>query len=184
MANELTAKNRLYIRKLVYSALFLALAYVLPFVTGQIPQIGAMLCPMHIPVLLCGYVCGWSWGLGVGLIVPLLRSFTLGMPPLFPSAVGMACELAAYGALAGIKYRLLPKKPWGIYASLLIAMIGGRIVWGLVRFLLAGAAHTEFPFAAFVSGAVTSAVPGIIVQIVLVPMLVLVLRRAKLTLNE
>ena len=71
--------NRL--RRLVYSALFLALALLLPFLTGQIPQIGSALNPMHIPVLLCGFVCGWPWGLAVGLIAPLLRHLLFGMPP-------------------------------------------------------------------------------------------------------
>ena len=77
--------------------MFLALAYVMPFLTGQIPQVGSMLCPMHIPVLLCGFFCGAPWGLAVGFVAPLLRSFTLGMPPMFPTAFCMAFELAAYG---------------------------------------------------------------------------------------
>lgn len=102
--------NSLQIRKLTYAALFLALAMVLPFLTGQIPQIGKSLCPMHIPALLCGFLCGWPWGLAVGLIAPLLRSVTFGMPAMFPDAVVMAFELAAYGAVAGILYRLLPKR--------------------------------------------------------------------------
>jgi thiamine transporter ThiT len=86
-------KNREKILKIVFSAMFLALCYVLPFLTGQIPEIGSMLCPMHIPVLLCGFVCGWPWGLVVGITAPLLRSFTLSMPPLFPTAICMAFEL-------------------------------------------------------------------------------------------
>ena len=65
--------NRNKILRLVFAAMFLALAYVMPFLTGQIPEIGSMLCPMHIPVLLCGFICGWPWGLLVGLIAPLLR---------------------------------------------------------------------------------------------------------------
>ena len=87
--------------KNVLSALFLSIALVLPFLTGQIPEIGSMLCPMHIPVLLCGFFCGPVWGLMVGAIAPVLRSFTLGMPPMFPTAFCMAFELAAYGLVAG-----------------------------------------------------------------------------------
>ena len=96
--------------KMILAALFLALAYVMPFLTGQIPEIGAKLCPMHIPVLLCGFICGPFWGLAVGFIAPLLRSLTLGMPPMFPTALCMAFELATYGLICGITYRLLPKK--------------------------------------------------------------------------
>ena len=101
-------QNRL--QKMVLAALFLALAYVLPFLTGQIPEIGSMLCPLHIPVLLCGFICGWPWGLAVGFIAPLFRSLTLGMPPLFPTAVCMAFELATYGAISGLMHKILPKK--------------------------------------------------------------------------
>lgn len=115
--------------KLTYSALYLAIALVLPFLTGQIPQIGSMLCPMHIPALLCGFVCGWPWGLAVGFISPLLRSVLFGMPDMFPTAVAMAFELAAYGAASGLLYRVLPKKIGSIYAALVLSMIAGRLVW-------------------------------------------------------
>ena len=80
-------------RKLVFAALLLALAMVLPFLTGQIPQIGQALCPMHIPVLLCGFVCGPIYAMAVGFIAPLLRFALFGMPPIFPTGVSMAFEL-------------------------------------------------------------------------------------------
>ena len=117
--------------RLTYSALYLAIALVLPFLTGQIPQIGSMLCPMHIPALLCGFVCGWPWGLAVGFIAPLLRSALFGMPTMFPAAVAMAFELAAYGAVAGLLYRVLPKRTGCIYVALIAAMVAGRLVWAL-----------------------------------------------------
>ena len=166
-------KNHLKIQKLVFAAMFAALAYLLPFLTGQIPEIGAMLCPMHIPVLLCGFLCGWQWGAVVGFAVPLFRSVTLGMPPLFPTAFCMAFELACYGAVCGLLYRYLPKKNWAIYASLITAMLVGRIVWGAVMFLCVGMSGGSFGIAAFLGGAVTNAIPGIIAQIVLVPILVM-----------
>ena len=159
-------------RKLVMSALFLALAYTMPFLTGQIPEIGAMLCPMHIPVLLCGFVCGWNWGLAVGMIAPLLRALSLGMPPLFPTAVCMAFELAAYGVTAGLCYQWLPHKKPMIYGALLISMLAGRLVWGASMLLCLGVSGKSFPFSAFVSGAVTNAIPGILLQLILVPVLV------------
>lgn len=164
---------------MVLSALFLAMAFVLPFFTGQIPQIGAMLCPMHIPVLLCGFICGWPWGLCVGLIAPLLRSVTLGMPPLYPTAACMAFELATYGAIAGLLYKMLPKKKGFIYVSLLAAMLTGRLVWGFAMFVCLGISGGSFGFSAFLAGAFTNAIPGIIVQIVLVPVVVMVLEHIK-----
>ncbi|MBR2660115.1 MAG: ECF transporter S component [Clostridia bacterium] len=179
-----TSSNSLQVRRMVYAALCLALALVLPFLTGQIPQIGSALCPMHIPVLLCGFLCGWPWGLAVGFIAPLLRSVVFGMPPMVPGAIAMAFELATYGAVAGFLYRKLPKKlPW-IYASLLIAMIAGRAVWGVARLILAGIQGNGFTFAMFISGAITTAIPGIIVQLILIPAIVYALEKAGLNLNK
>ena len=176
--------SSLQIRKLTYAALFLALAMVLPFITGHIPEIGKSLCPMHIPALLCGFLCGWPWGLAVGFIAPLLRSVVFGMPAMFPGAVAMAFELAVYGGLAGLLYRLLPRKKWSVYVALVAAMLAGRVVWGAVRLILAGLSGTGFTWAMFLAGAVTTAVPGIILQLVLIPVLVLVLERAGLSLNR
>lgn len=164
---------------MILAALFLALAYVLPFLTGQIPEIGAMLCPLHIPVLLCGFICGWPWGLVLGFVAPLFRSITLGMPVLFPTAVCMAFELAAYGFVAGLMHRKLPRKKPYIYCSLLTAMIIGRLVWGAAMFVCMGVSGGSFTFAAFLAGAITNAIPGIIVQIVLIPVLVMILDNPK-----
>ena len=164
---------------MILSALFLALAYVMPFLTGQIPEFGSMLCPLHIPVLLCGFICGWPWGLAVGFIAPLFRSLTLGMPPLFPTAICMAFELAAYGAITGFMHKLLPRKKPYIYVSLLTAMIVGRIVWGISMYTFMGVSGGNFTCAAFIAGAFTNAIPGIIVQIVLIPILVMLLDNPK-----
>ena len=165
--------------KMILAAIFLALAYVMPFLTGQIPEIGSMLCPLHIPVLLCGFICGWPWGLTVGFIAPLFRSLALGMPPFFPTAVCMAFELAAYGAICGLMHKLLPRKKPYIYCSLLAAMILGRIVWGVAMFICMGIKGAGFTFAAFIAGAFTKALPGIILQIVLIPVLVMLLDNPK-----
>ena len=167
--------------KLIISAMFLALAFVLPFLTGQVPQVGAMLLPMHIPVILCGFICGAPWGLVVGATAPLLRSLILGMPPLFPTAISMAFELAGYGFLAGLLYRVLPKKKINIYTSLLISMISGRIVWGIVQFCLLGFDVEKFPLSAFFAGAVVNAIPGIILQILLIPVILLILEKSKIS---
>lgn len=157
--------------------MFLALAFVLPFLTGQVPQIGAMLCPMHIPVLLCGFFCGAPWGLGVGFLAPILRSFVLGMPPMFPKAFCMAFELAAYGLVAGYLHKKLPKSKINVYVSLLSAMIIGRLVWGVVMFGCMGFNPASFGFEAFLAAAVLNAVPGIVLQIVLIPIIVITLEK-------
>ena len=169
--------------RLAYAALFLGIALVLPFLTGQIPQIGSMLCPMHIPVLLCGFLCGWPYGLAVGLVAPLLRFVIFGMPPLYPTAIAMAFELAAYGAVSGLLYRLLPKKAWAVFVALIGAMVAGRVVWGLAQFVLLQLQGQVFSAAMFVAGAITTAIPGIILHLVLIPAIVLALRKAKLVLN-
>ena len=171
-------QNALYIQKLVLSAVCLALCMMLPFLTGQIPEIGSMLCPMHIPVLLCGFLCGPAWAGVVGAIAPLLRFALFGMPPLFPTGVAMCVELAVYGAISGLLYRILPRKPINVYVSLLSAMVLGRVAWGVVRLAISGVTSSAFTWAAFLSGAFTSAVPGIILHLVLIPLIVLALERA------
>lgn len=159
--------------------MFLALAFVMPFLTGQLPQIGSMLCPLHIPVLLCGFFCGATWGLGVGFIAPILRSFTLGMPQMFPTAFCMAFELAAYGVVSGWLHNKLPKKKVSVYVSLLSAMIIGRLVWGVVMFGCMGFDISKFGFSAFLAGAVLNAIPGIILQIIVIPILVITVRNSR-----
>ncbi len=119
------------VKKLTFSAMFLAIAFVLPYLTANNQQLGTMLCPMHIPVLLCGFVCGWQWGLVVGAAAPIMRSMlTGGMPPMFPTAIAMACELATYGLVSGLLYRFMSKKLPFIYLDLIISMVSGRLVWG------------------------------------------------------
>ena len=169
--------------KLTYSALCLALGLALPFLTGQIPEIGNMLCPMHFPVILCGFLCGFPWGMAVGFVTPLLRSVIFGMPPMM-TAIPMAFELLTYGLIAGILYKLISNKVIGAYLSLISAMIGGRIVWGAAQLVITGLNGTSFPFSAFIAGAVLNAIPGIIAQIVLIPLIVFALERANLVFND
>ena len=162
---------------LVLSALFLALALVLPFLTGQIPQIGSMLLPMHLPVLLCGLICGWQYGGAVGFAAPLLRSVLFGLPPML-TAIAMAFELAAYGVIVGVLYsRSRWKCVAALYRCLLLAMIGGRLVWGAVRVILTGTAGQAFTWQMFLSGALLTAVPGIVLQLVLIPAIMVALDR-------
>jgi len=160
--------------------MFLALGLVLPFLTGQIPQIGNMLLPMHLPILLCGLICGWQYGAVVGFICPLLRSVLFFAPPM-PTAVGMAFELCAYGAIVGFLYgRSKWKCVISLYRSLIIAMIGGRVVWGVARVVMLGVAQVSFSWEMFISGALLTAVPGIILQLVFIPALMVALDRTGL----
>ena len=169
----------LKVKKLVLSALFLALALMLPFLTGQIPQVGSALLPMHIPVLLCGLVCGGPWGLVVGFVAPLLRHLLFGMPPLM-TAIAMAFELAAYGLVSGLLYARVKQNTAGTYIALVSAMILGRVIWGIVRVVMTFMTPTEFSFTLFLSGALLTAIPGIILQLVLIPILMGALRSARL----
>lgn len=165
------------LRRRILAAMFLALALALPFLTGQIPQVGSALCPMHIPVLLCGFFCGPWYALAVGLVAPLLRFALFGMPPLMPTGIAMCFELATYGFVSGLLYKLLPGKKVFTYVTLIAAMLAGRIIWGIARVILAGLAQSEFAWTAFLSGAFVNAVPGIILHILLIPVLVITLKR-------
>ncbi len=174
--------NNTATKNLALSALFLALALLLPFLTGQIPSIGSALLPMHIPVLIAGYVCGYKHALAIGFVSPVLRSLIFGMPPLFPTAIAMSFELATYGLLTGILYIIFSKnvnRLAATYISLVIAMIGGRIVWGIVSLILLGVNGGEFTVAIFLQGAFLGAIPGILLQLILIPTLVFGLERAK-----
>lgn len=166
---------------LAMSAMFLAMGLILPFFTGQIPQIGNMLLPMHLPVLVCGLICGWKYGLAVGFVLPLLRSVLFGMPVMYPKAVAMAFELAAYGGLAGALYG---RSPWkcvlSLYRALAGAMLGGRLVWGGVMVVLMGMTGNAFTWKLFLAEAFLNAVPGIVLQLVFIPGLMLSLHRTGL----
>ena len=176
--------NHNFLKNMALAALFLAIGLVLPFFTGQIPAVGKMLLPMHIPVLLCGLICGWQWGLLVGFVTPLLRSVLFGMPPMVPTALAMAFELAAYGAVAGLCYSRWHGSAQGVYLPLILAMLAGRLVWGLVSIPIYGLLTEQtFTLAAFWMGGFVNAWPGIVLQLVLIPAIVLALEKAGLSLN-
>lgn len=169
------------IRNMTTAAVMLALGQVLPFITGQIPQIGARLSPMHLPVLLCGFAAGPAWGAVVGFICPLLRSVLFGMPPIFPTATAMAFELCTYGFISGFLFQNAKKQNLvSVYTSLIGAMLAGRVVWGIVQYILLTATKSTFTFQAFLAGAFINAVPAIILQLVLIPVLVMALGKSGL----
>ena len=161
--------------------MFLAIGIVLPFFTGQIPQVGRMLLPMHIPVILCGLICGGKSGATVGFIMPLMRSLIFTMPPMYPTAIAMAFELAAYGFIVGFMYE---NARWhcikSLYRCMVTAMIGGRIVWGIAMVALLGIGENGFTFGMFFAGAFANAVPGLILQLVFIPAMMLALDKTHL----
>lgn len=173
--------NHNFLKNMALAALFLAIGLVLPFFTGQIPAVGKMLLPMHIPVLLCGLICGWQWGLGVGFVLPVLRSVLFSMPVMYPTATAMAFELAAYGTVIGYLYA---RSKWrcvkALYKCLIPAMIAGRIVWGAVMVVLMGLGGSAFTWELFLGGALLNALPGIALQLVLIPAVMVLLDRTKL----
>lgn len=161
--------------------MFLAIGMVLPFLTGQIPQIGNMMLPMHIPVLLCGLICGWQYGAVLGFVLPLLRYLIFGMPVLFPTGAAMAFELMTYGLVIGLVYSLSRWKCIiSLYRALIAAMIAGRIVWAAAQMILLGVSGGAFTMKMFLAGAFFNAVPGIIIQLVLIPTVMVALGRTGL----
>ena len=166
-------------RNTVMSGVLLAVALYLPFFTGQIPQIGAMLSPMHIPVLLCGFLCGAPYGLAIGAVAPILRFALFGLPPIYPTGLAMVFELATYGACCGLLYQLFPKKPSYTYVTLIISMFIGRVVWGISMYFLT----VNFSMDLFLAGAFIKAIPGIILHVVIIPPIVFVLQKKGLIFN-
>lgn len=164
--------------RLAQAAMFLALGMLLPFVTGQIPQIGTMLLPMHIPVFLCGLICGWKYGMIVGFILPLLRSAVFGMPVMFPMAVSMSLELMTYGFVAGFCYQRSGCHGIRVlYRSLLFAMLCGRLVWGMVQCFLLGMTGQMFTLRMFLTGAFIQAIFGIVLHLLVVPAIMIAGKR-------
>lgn len=168
-------------KKLTLSAMFIGLGLVMPLLTGQLKALGNAFLPMHLPVLLCGLIVGPWYGLVVGLVLPILRNFIFGMPPLYPTAISMAFELATYGFVVGYVYQ---NSRWkciiALYESLIMAMISGRIVWGIVQMLLLGISGQQFTIQMFLAGAIFNAIPGIVFQLIFIPALMLSLHKTGL----
>lgn len=173
-------KASITLRKMVLSVCFLVMGWLLPLVTLRIPTIGNMLCPMHIPVLLCGLILGPKYGGIVGMILPITRSIFWGMPPLYPTAICMMIELATYGAVSGIIYHILGNKMnqnslARIYIALISAMLIGRVLWGISRVVCGLFDANYFTWQLFMAGAFITAWPGILLQLILIPPLIKIL---------
>ena len=167
------------IKKMVSTALFVAVGIGLPLAFHSIPNAGRVFLPMHIPVLLCGLVCGFPYGLACGIVTPLLSSLFTGMPPaaMLPS---MLCELAVYGLAASLLMRFVRvKNPYArIYIALAGAMLSGRVVLGLVNALIFHVG--SYTMQAWLATSFVTALPGIAIQAVMIPAIVFGLQKARL----
>lgn len=166
------------VNKITLSGFFIALGILLPYLTGNIQSLGVNLLPMHIPVLLAGFVVGGKYGLLVGIITPLLRSAIVGMPPMYPIAIAMAFELGVYGLVTGLLYSKLKKNNLSIFISLIAAIISGRIVWGIVSYFLFFLNNTNFTMNMFIAAAFLNSIVGIVIQLILIPLIVIRLEKA------
>lgn len=156
-------------KELVKGGLFLALGLILPYIFHFTGMPGNMLLPMHIPVLLCGFILGERYGLIIGFITPLINSVLTGMPPIYPTAISMAFELACYGWLSGYLFR---KKSWNIYLCLILAMIFGRLISGFANYVLLGFVGKPFVLKLFMISTFVKPVWGILIQIIIIPIIV------------
>lgn len=167
-----------YTKKIVLSAACVALCVVLPMAFHAFPNGGSVFLPMHIPVLLCGMMTAWPYGLICGLLGPALSSLITCMPPaaMLPA---MMVECAVYGAVSGGMMQLVrTKKTWlDLYVSMITAMVLGRVVAGLAKAWIFTPGTAPF---AWVTTSLVTGIPGIVLQLVLLPILVMALTRAKL----
>ena len=168
----------MFVKKLTLTAMFLSLGIVLPMLFGQVPQIGSMLLPMHIPVFLCAFICGCKYSVPMSFILPLLRTVLFSRPKMYPDAIAIAFELAVYALVAGIIFGVFSKKDLkAVYVSMLSAMILGRVVRILVQMALLGLKGEIFTLGAVFSSVVITGIPGIILQLIAVPLILFILKR-------
>lgn len=156
-------------RKLAAGSVFVAFGVILPIVFHALGPMGKVFLPMHIPVLIAGLFLGGSAGLLVGVITVILSSFLTGMPPVLPTLPIMAVELAVYGAIGGYLYT---KRGWHLLVSLLVAMIIGRCAAAVAVYGMVSMLHISLKPVTYLTGAIVTGLPGIAVQLMLVPILV------------
>ena len=165
-------------KKLVFAAVCVALCVVIPQAFHMIPNGGTVFLPMHIPVLLCGLICGWPYGFLCGLLGPLLSSVVTGMPPaaMLPS---MMVECAVYGAVSGLLMRYVRTRHSvaDLYISLISAMVLGRVVAGLAKAWIFTPGTAPF---AWVTTSLVAGIPGIVIQLILMPAVIYALTKAHL----
>lgn len=160
-------------RKLVFCALLAAFGVVLPIAFHLVGALGSVFLPMHIPVLVAGLFLGTYAGVGVGVLAPIIGSFLTGMPPIMPILPIMVAELAVYGGISGY---LSHRRGWGLLISLVTSMVAGRLAAAVVAYVMVNMITISIKPIAFITGAVVTGLPGIAIQLLVVPMLVTRLR--------
>ena len=172
-------------QQIILAAVHLALGLFLPFLTGQLPTLGKMISPMHFPVLLAAFLLGPIWGLILGALTPILRSLIFTMPPMVPMAVCMAFEMGAYGLVTGLINQALferdSKQIARIYGSMVPGMIVGRLVYALVFWLFFDKVWT---FEGFLGATVLGSWPGIVLQLIIIPIIVVAVERSGIRENK
>ncbi len=164
-------------KKIALTALFLAMGYILPFLTGNLQNVGKMFLPMHFPIFLCAFICGGEYGLTLGLILPLTRSVIFGFPDISDASI-MLFELGTYGIISGIFYsKSRDRNTFSVVTSLIMGMVTGRIVWGVTNTIMMGMRDEVFTYSEFARGAFIYAAPGIILQLILIPLIMNLLDR-------
>ncbi|MBR6771901.1 MAG: ECF transporter S component [Clostridia bacterium] len=171
------------VKKLVMAAVCLALCWVLPLFTGNNYQLGNMLSLMHIPAILCGFICGGPLGAVVGFLAPISRHFIFSAPPL-TTAIAMMFELSVYGLVSGLLYKKLPKKLGWLYVDLTAAILAGRIAGSVAKFVIAGVSHTTLGFGEVFTSMMVTTLPGTAIQLVIIPVIVFALMKAGIFANE
>lgn len=167
------------VKKSIITAVCIALCYVIPLMFHGIQNAGSIFCPMHIPVFICGLICGWQYGLLCGIAGPALSSALSGMPPvaILPS---MMVELAVYGTAAGLMMKLVRTKSTyaDLYISLIVAIVCGRVLAGLAKALIF--ARGSYSMSAWIAGSIVTSWPGTVIQLVFIPTIVFALMKSHL----
>lgn len=169
--------------KFVFTALCIAIGFILVQTGKMIPTANAnsILLPMHIPVLICGLVCGMRYSVIAGVSLPLVNFFLTGMPILYPIGLSMIFELATYGLVIALLFKVTKGN---VIISLLGSMIAGRIVYGIVATILYNFSNIPFGFSIFISGAFITALPGIVIQLLIIPLIWKSLKKSNLVMLQ
>lgn len=163
--------------KLTFSSICLACCFLLPTLTASNPEVSAMLCLMHFPVMVCGMMCGAPWGVAVGVSAPILRSLMFDIPPMYPYAVAMCIEMGVYGFVCGLEANDPRKSPGKVFLDLILSMVAGRVAWGAAMVFFALISQVTFSVEAF-KDAVLNTWPGVMLQLMGLPPLIVFLQTA------